>query len=467
MDNFFTDLNPKFFNVFTTNREINYDLLSIINNNIETNINNTASRDEILNWIISYLSNKSINILISDEEEEIENIDYKTYASDKIRYFVKTGWLSQEEDSNFNITYMVDENAIMLLKAMSEITKSRTSQTELYGLVYQIYSSVKNFSIDQSVGITEQIVASTKELVSRLRGVNNIVKKYLSSLLSNPYLTPAEILEKLLVDYNDKVVLKTLTNLREHDNPLIYKNEIKEKLEFILEVNEDRLSELYIRDKLNSRNTIENRMEAISFFKDSFNYVIDTFENIDELISILNKNNSKYVSNAKARTNFLLNDSTKIDGVINNILKNIEEFDFTKLIDVDDNPFNLYDLGNIDEYSLYKPRVKSKPVTSQDLVENNEINQEKLEELALNYFKDNEYSSFAINKYVLDSMKDKKKIESKDLISCSLEIDSLKQFLVLLYSTNKSVGYKIDYDVEFGKFIRFNQEFDNFIIERK
>ncbi|MBQ6782434.1 MAG: hypothetical protein IJP63_00325 [Acholeplasmatales bacterium] len=472
MDNFFTDINPKFFNVFTNkNREINYDLLSIINNNIEANVNNTATREEMINWITSYYNEHPTTVVYDDDTngaEDISEIDIKRLASDKIRYFVNTGWLNDEEDSNFNISYMVDENAILLLKAMAEITKNRTNQNELYGYVYNIYNAVKNFTIDQAVGITEQIVSMTKQLVSLLRGVNNIVKKYLSGLLSNPYLTPVEILDKLLVDYNDKVVLKTLQNLRQHDNPAMYRKFIKDKLELIFTDHRTKLIELYIRDKKSGKDTVENISEADLYFRQSFDYVIDTFENIDELISILNKNNSKYVSNAKARTNFLLNDSGRIDGVINNILKNISEIDFDEFLeDGESDDFNIYDLGNIDEASLYKPRSKSKTVTDVDAEVVNEIPQEKLEELALAYFKDNKYSSFAINKYVMESMKNKNFIEAKELIEESKEEDSLKHFLVLLYSTNSSIEYKVRFDSNLTQYKKYGIMFDNFIIERK
>ncbi len=468
MDNFFTDLNSKFFNVFTTNREINYDLLSIINNNIESNVNNTATRDEIINWIVGYLNNHPPMQIIDDETGAVEEPDYKKIASDKIRYFVQTGWLNDEEDANFNITYMVDENAILLLKSMAEITASRTKQNELYGYVYSIYSSVNNFTIEQAVGITEQIVSMTKQLISLLRGVNNIVKKYLTALLSNPNLTPSEILEKLLIDYNDKVVLKTLQNLREHDNPNMYKNQIKGKLDMIYYDSWQRLVDLYIRDKKSGKQDQENINEAKTFFRESFDYVIDTFNNIDELISVLNKNNSKYVSNAKSRTNFLLNDSGKIDGVINNILKNVSEIDFDDFMEGGEcEEFNLFDLGNIDESSLYKARSKAKPVKNVEVEVIDELPQDKLEELALNYFKDNTYSSFAINKYVLESMNGKIKIEAKNLISESKEQDSLKQFLVLLYSNNSSVKYKVKLDNSLEKYKKYGIMFDNFFIERR
>ena len=63
-------------------------------------------------------------------------------------------------------------------------------------------------------------------------------------------------------------------------------------------------------------------------------------------------------------------------------------------------------------------------------------------------------------------MNNRDKIEARDLISTSKEDDTIKQFLVLLYSTNKNVNYKVDYDTKLDSFTRFGIRFSNFIIER-
>ena len=94
------------------------------------------------------------------------------------------------------------------------------------------------------------------------------------------------------------------------------------------------------------------------------------------------------------------------------------------------------------------------------------MSQEKLAELAKNYFKDNKYSSYAINKFVLESLGNKNIIEAKELINESKEEDSLKHFLVRLYSTNTSIGYKIKYDDNLKQYEKYGITFDNFYIER-
>ncbi len=466
MDNFFTDLNPYFFNVFTgKNREINYELLCLINSNIGSNVHNNSSREELVDLISTFFREHPQFKFYNDETGEEDNdTDYKKIARDKIYYFVKTGWLLEEETSDFKSQYMVDENAILLLNSMVSITNGRTKQNELYGYVYQIYNAIKTFSIREAIGITEQIVESSNTLVSMLRGVNVSIKKYLTQLLQNKDLTPAEILEKLLVDYNDKVVIKSLDNLRKKDNPDNYRLYINENLDNIYFKNHDELVNLYIKEKLNGVETLENIVIAEDFFKDSFNTVKDVFNNINELIRILNKNNSKYVSSAKSRCAFLLNDNINLEGIINDTLKNIKDIeDFTL---IEDDFFNVYSLGSISEDSLYQPRIKQKEMTDVVIKEEEKLDIEEINQIKNNFFKDNMYSAYKINEYVINSLGDKNKIEASELITESKSEDTIKQFLVLLYSTNKNVSYKVDYDTKLDNFKRYDIEFNNFYIER-
>ena len=126
----------------------------------------------------------------------------------------------------------------------------------------------------------------------------------------------------------------------------------------------------------------------------------------------------------------------------------------------------MYSLGSISEDSLYTPRNKIVHEATINIEPIEEISEEEIEDIKNNFFKDNLYSAYKINEYVLSSMGDKKKIEAKDLISTNKNDDTIKQFLVLLYSENKNIDYKVDFDTKLDSFIRYGIEFSNFIIER-
>jgi hypothetical protein len=119
--------------------------------------------------------------------------------------------------------------------------------------------------------------------MDRLRGLNVSIKKYLRNLISNDSLSPREILEQFLVEYQDKVVLKTFDNLRIKDNPSKYKNSIIDAIKHLLEgQNLSKMVEEYINKKKNGEKNEENQKEAEIFFSESLEYVLEQFRYIED-----------------------------------------------------------------------------------------------------------------------------------------------------------------------------------------
>ena len=321
---FFELVNDKFFSPFTSiNKQLNYDLLCLINSKMNNEMKQFP-RDEVLSWLIDYLENCPISI-IDDETGKNDSTDVKIVASNKLRYFLSCGWLVDENDSkSLKTTYQMDSNAIIILNAMEEIVKNDTRPVEYTGYVYNIYSSLKNFQFTHSTDIVEQMYKNTKELMDRLRGLNVSIKKYLRNLIANDSLSPREILEQFLVEYQDKVVLKTFDNLRIKDNPSKYKNSIISDIKRLLEEQHfSKMVEEYINKKKNGEKNEENQKEAETFFSESLEYVLEQFNYIEDNLESLNRRNTKYATTAKSRIAFLLNEEVDIEGKIIDLLKNI------------------------------------------------------------------------------------------------------------------------------------------------
>ncbi len=84
--------------------------------------------------------------------------------------------------------------------------------------------------------------------------------------MSDNTLTPREILEQLLVEYQDKVIMKVFNNLRKKDNPNRYKSFIIERIDTLLEDNNLQvLINEYIQTKNNGVMSPENIQEAEEF----------------------------------------------------------------------------------------------------------------------------------------------------------------------------------------------------------
>ena len=419
-------------------------------------------REDVLSWIEEYLISTSTK-LIDDETGVDEGNDYKTTAANKIRYFVTCGWLIDENDNRtLKTTFQMDSNAIVILNAMEEVVRSDTRPIEYTGYVRNVYTLLKTFQTDKATEYVEQIHKNTKELVDGLRGLNVKIKNYLKKLMLDKTLTPREILDQLLVEYQDKVILKVFNNLRMKDNPNRYKGTIIEKIASLLEENnlQDLINE-YIQTKKNGIMSPESVQEAREFFESSLGYVEMQFRYIEDNLNLLDKRNAKYAATAQSRLMFLMNESEDIEGKIIELLKNIAEADD---IMADDSPFDLFDFGKIDEQSLYTPRTARRKAISTVEKEEESIDEEELRKAHERLLNETKFNCSNINKFILEQLSNSNKIEAKDMGIKSFD-DIIKLFLAGLYSGNEIMEYKVTYT---GSTFKWRDKIlTNFIVERK
>lgn len=458
-NNFFELVNDGFFNPFTNrNKRYNYDLLQLINNKMSLD-NLQVGKEEIVDWIIDYLDNCPIDMVLDETNEE--DLDTRAYAYEKVRYFVKCGWLI-EDFEGIRVTYQFDENGIKILSAMEKAVKDDTKSLEFSGYVYNIYNNLYYFNYDHAVDIVEQVYNASKELNSMLRGLNVNIKKFLQKLIRENEAMPKEILETIFFDYQKKVVLKAFKNFREKDNPSRYKLYIETRIEEFLK--DDKMNLMisnYIKVKCDNISSKENLDSAREFFSTRLNYISIQFEEIEEYISMLDKKNTKYITTAQSRLNFLLNEETDIEGRIIECLKGIGNVSDSFFLD---SCFDLYATGNIDEYSLYKPisrKAKPKPNEIEDDFSFDPILIKSLQD---KLFKDNEFSVNKINEFVIKQLGDNNLIHAENIKINNFD-DLLKVFLIKLYSENTSVVYKVKYLNE--SYIALGYKMKDFIIERK
>lgn len=176
---------------------------------------------------------------------------------------------------------------------------------------------------------------------------------------------------------------------------------------------------------------------------------------------MLDRKNTKYISTAQSRLNFLLNEETDIEGRIIDCLKMIgkvdDKFFYESYLD-------LFVGSNIDEYSLYKPVSRKTKVKPAPMIDEFEDDPEEIKRLTEKLFKDNEYSVYKINEFALNQLGDNNQIHAKD-IKLKEFSEFLKVFLVKLYSANTNVEYNVKYIDDTYKVLGY--KLNDFIIERK
>ena len=458
-NNFFDLVKDEFFLPFTNqNKRINYDLLQLLNSKMSLE-NIQVEKEQMAEWIVDYLENCPVSFT-NDETNEVEK-DNRSLAFDKIHYFVRCGWLIEDYEG-LRITYQFDENGIKILEALENAVKDDIKSLEFSGYVYNIYSSLYNFNLDHAVDIVEQVYNASRELNSMLRGLNANIKKFLDKLIKEHEAAPKEILETLLYEYQKKVILKAFKNFREKDNPSRYRGKIQSKIDDLLSKKKERMVNNYIEVKCSGVKTEETILEASDFFASRLLYVRDQFDVIEDAIASLDRKNTKYITTARSRLNFLLNEETDVEGRITDCLKEIGKLDETDPKEFDD--FALRSCSNIDEYSLFAPQSKKgKPKLTQ-IIENPLVDEEEVKRLTERLFKDSEYSVDKINRFVLAALQNKSQIHTKDIDTPEVEW-LFKVFLIHLYSQNPNIGYRIVKEDQ--PYTKFGYLMSDYIIERK
>ncbi len=435
--NFFDFVKDSFFNPFSNNGnyKLNYDLLALINSKMSLN-NLQVTKDEIADWIIDYLENSPIDFYSDDDNHEITDISGFSY--DKIRYFVKCGWLV-EDFEGIRITYQMDEIGIQILETMANVIKEETKTLEFSGFVYSIYSNLMHFQYDHAVDTIEQVYETSMKLNSMLRGLNVNIKKFLTKLVSENKAQPKEILNTIFYEYQRKVVLKAFRNFREVDNPSKYKNKILSKIEDLSQrKNLEKIIDRYIEVKYSKINSPENREEARESIEEAFNYIRDQFEEIEDYIAMLDRKNTNYITTANSRLNFLLNEETDIEGRIIEALKGIKDVDEDFF---SESPFDLFTNGNLDEYSLYTPITRKPKIKSSQILKAADYSQEEIDSIFEEMLKENDYSVSKINEFVLENLKGKSSLPASQFHIESID-DLMKLLLAFIYSENSNVEYE-------------------------
>ena len=473
-ENIFDYIEGNMFSVLSSkDRVLNYKLLVKIKDYIDNSRENHVNKDEIVDYLDQYVSGY-INLVFNDENGEpilTQNLTDKVKY--KIKQFSKSGWLNEDSDNDFNRYISLTDPALEILKSLQNIIKKEESTDEYTGYTFNIFTIVQHFDLEHGTELIEQINRARDNLSDSLQGLNSRIKKFLKHLLENKNITAEEILYELTNNYGSKVAFAVFDNLKSRDNPNKYSRDIISGLERLLDDGVggvlNRLIVNYMSTK-KLQNNPEGGAIARNFFEDSINKTINFYQNIDNVISFIDRSNSKYLSNTKNILNFILNNTRDVEGEINRSLKLIKKIgDGFKDSDYYFDFKNLSYISPVDEESIYKPRSYKNIIIESEYIEN-DVNESEVELIKKTIKLNNEFSRKNINNFIMNILEDK--IVNKNVNYFSIqdvdEVDNkslIKFFLAFAYSESKDIGYLVEIDN--NKLNINGHKIDNLIFRRK
>lgn len=375
-------------------------------------------------------------------EEEVEGKSARDKANWMLRKLENYGWIDIETDKSYVQRVNFKEYAVKVIRTLLEIAEGK--QIEYQGYIYTIYSLVRSTTDNPGI-VLLSIVENTDMLITGLKNLSSSIKHYIDELTR--YKTPAEIMNVLFNDYIENIVDKAYHRLLTSDNVSKFRPEIIERLE------SKSRSKAYVDKASEELAGIReiSKEEAEELVYHYIHQVVDAFQNMDEILSEINRKNTQYQRAAINRAKFYLIGGEDVRGQLKEILSgmneeiNRENMDLNGIYRIEfmDEIIRIYSSAVIDEKSFYTPIEGKKifePATileeEPDLEFRNEKMRKMLEKLArvLNPEK--------VNDYVEKQLGDR-----QDMLASELPLgnkdDFVKMIYIRLYGQRKNMKYSI------------------------
>lgn len=243
-----------------------------------------------------------------------EGMSSRDKANFILRRLEGYGWIGVDTDHSYIQRVNFRDYAVQVIKTLLAVSEER--KTEYQGYIYTIYSLARAGSENPGIGLL-QIMENTDALLTGLKSLNANIKRYIDELTKHS--TVAEIMDALLNDYYSNVVDKAYHRLLTSDNVSKFRPEILERLEA-----NSRSSRFLNKAsgeiaELREMSLEEAREQVLSMLHE----VIAAFRQMDEILSEINRKNTRYQRAAINRARFLLSSSEDIRGQLKEILTHV------------------------------------------------------------------------------------------------------------------------------------------------
>ncbi|MCD7982315.1 MAG: DUF5716 family protein [Clostridiales bacterium] len=416
-------------------------LFAVANRQLSFGVERDVLVDELEFYFNSAMSAQMTN-------EEWESADAGSMSSrDKANFILRRlesyGWISVETDYSYVQRVNFRDYAVQVMKTLLNLSEEK--KTEYQGYIYTIYSLARSSGESPGLGLL-QIVENTDALLTGLKSLNANIRRYIDDLTKHS--TVAEILDALLNDYYSNVVDRAYHRLLTSDNVSKFRPEILERLEA------NSRSERYLRQAsaeiagMREISEEEAREQTLSMLHE----VIDAFRGMDDILSEINRKNTRYQRAAINRARFLLSSGEDIRGQLKEILSALgeraaaQEPDGNAIYELEetDRLIRIFSWEYLDMDSLYAP-VEGKKVFTPAQVEvrqpDERLREEKRREVR--HKLERVLSPQKIDRYVEEILAGREQMAASELPLA--EGDTfIRVIYIRLYGQRKTMSYELE-----------------------
>lgn len=429
----------RFFSILSAQKkELYVDALMVLRTAFKTEL--LIRRPELFSMMLDSLEDSFLSADFSEEAMEIGEEGESQDLSGKVHLLLRKlrdcGWIEIEyEPGSFEEIVTVPDYAVAFMDLLYDFSHERIREYNSY--VYASYAALKNAGENPDFQLQALLSAhqNTEKLVDELKSLFNGIKRYYQRLAGQQDINI--LLREHLDQYKEKLFDQIYYPLKTIDSVPRFKGEILRILNAWSMDREvmDRIVGQGIRRRLFSSEE-QGREESYAML----NAVINTYENIEELIAGVDAKHNEYVNASIDRIRYIVNADRSARGNLVDLLKNAGRED---ILNEMRGKLLLSRHSFLDSQSLYR-RIKgerregekAKPLERR--VESPAAVDGFLTELR------RQYSDAKIDRYILSIMG-----ERGELYSEEASIRSPEDFILFLLGTLRGEERRAPFSVEF------------------
>lgn len=379
------------------------------------------TKETCIQLIAEHFSDRIVDISADDEEQDVDNME--PMATKILNRLIRFTWLKKVEDySSFKANIVIPDYASVFIDVFKKLSNPDSSETDLY--IQNVYTNIYSFYYDNKAGIELLKTASvnTTRLNRALQDMLHNMDQFFGALLEKE--NYEDLLHEHLNVYVETIVNKKYSLLKTSDNFYIYKNDIKKLLRSI---QEDESRQHILKQKMMAEGKKEEDIE------NDFNDILYDIErgilNMENRISHIDTEHSKYVRATVSRLEYLLSSADSLQGNVIALLNLMSNGKNNELISKVAASIQLNDFTIISPDSLYKKRGKHKVFEETVEVEEGVEKELSKEEILRINRNNNRYSKAQIEQFILSQM-DKGLFSTKEHL---IQADEEFELLILAY----------------------------------
>lgn len=444
MKNIFEILSPDFFKPLTSKYKTEYaDCILLLFNSLKPEISYGVNREIVVKVLSEYFE-------LDEEEMTFDEINYIQDARGKANGVISTlrtcGWLTYEQETNHEITVVLNEYAIPVIESLNKIV--RDDEAEYQGIISQIHASLQNPDLYGKPYelVIKGVKENTERLISELKKLNASIKRHMDQQTND--MEAAEILEHFF-EYHQNIGSKAYLRMKTSENIAYFRSSIIEKIDDIL------MSQDIMDRAVAGYMEVEQCEAPDEAYDNVFTILQDVksaFYRLDEIIEEIDRKHTKYMRNAVMRARFKLATGNNLEGKLSKILEGLavemnrgEAQDISNEVSTElKSLFSLFPQNSLSPESL-----KTIPVTKKNSVVDKVSTESHMSEEQRQLYKEalrmknrNRFSRKNINEFVVQLLGERKKMSVEE-IPIESRRDLIRIIYISIYAGNRSNNYSV------------------------